>query len=437
MLLHTLGRLNTEYGAVLRAVRDGSIKLPQPKGHITTPGAAKTLQDKGEAPLNVGHILGNGRTWPLMVQTRNGVISYSLATPADILSAEVRDGTNIVHLGVLAAISLVVYGLIAIVLSSGWFGPLVVVVPAILIDAVLFLMLAPFMGTRGTDGTSAWALLKSQVRQSWLAQAAIWYSLIGATLAAGLPSVLAVLIGIVATVRLKRVKSQHPGQSGNPVLFDQTLKTGIVFAAIATLLIGSIAFNAQHGDTGLGFSLLRFQGLSSIAVFVLLAPLYAAGAWMLSARVLIVQAVRFRAEMVYWAKTELLKHGQQPTDSLAQQLLTEHRDVALDEFAADFRTAALAPEFVELADRTRSGYSANQTPLEANIGGSFIALLCPVTPLWIIAARNAARAEERAIIEQALRKWKTSDAATSDAEKFAAVHGQEKQDVERGLDIVK
>lgn len=433
MLLHTLGRLNNEYEAVLRAVRDGKIKLPQPHGATTGTGTSQTKA----APLNVGQILGNGRTWPLMVQTKNSVVSYSLANPEDIVIDDVRDGTNIVHLGMLAAISLVVYGLIAIVLSSGWFGPLVVAVPAILIDAFLFLMLAPFMGTRGTDGTSAWALLKSQVRQSWLAQAAIWYSLVGATLAAGLPAVLAVLIGIVATVRLKRAKGLQSKQNDNPVLFDQTLKTGIVFAAIATLLIGSIAFNAQHGDTGLGLSLFRFQGLSSIAVFVLLALLYPAGAWMLSARLLIVQAVRFRAEMVYWAKTELLKHGKQPTDSLAQQLLTEHRDVALDEFAADFRKAALTPEFVELAGRTHTGYGANQTPLEANIRGSFIALLCPVTPLWIIAARNAVRAAERASVEQAIRKWKKSDDAKSDAERFAAVHGQEKQDAERGLDIIK
>ena len=105
-----------------------------------------------------------------MVQTKNSVVSYSLANPENIVIDDVRDGTNIVHLAILAAISLVVYGLIAIVLSSGWFGPLVVVVPAVLIDAFLFLMLAPFMGTRGTDGTSAWALLKSQVRQSWLAR---------------------------------------------------------------------------------------------------------------------------------------------------------------------------------------------------------------------------------------------------------------------------
>lgn len=431
MLSHTLKRLGAEYEAVRRAVRDGQIKIPDP--HLTTGSKGKPALHV----LQVDGILGTGRTWPLMVTKNGGIAAYTLATPKDIVLAHVRDGTNIIQQLQLAAVSVVVYGVIAILLSAGPFGPVVVAMPAILIDVYLLLMLAPFMGTRAPDGTRAWTLLNAQVSQSWLAQASIWSSLVGATLAAGLPAILAVLFGIAGITRIKRMESLRTQIGDKVVLFDQTLKTGVVAAVIVTLLIGGLVLTTPRGDFDLGFSLIRLQGLSSIALFVVLALLYAAGTWMLSARLLIVQAVRFRAEMVYWAQMELHSHGNPPTEALAQQLLNEHRDVAHEEFAADFRYSKLSPEFVELASRTRTGYGANQSPLEANIRESSIALLCPVTPFWILAVHNAGRAAERAYVEQTVRELETTIDATTDAEKFAAVHDQGRLDAERGLDIIK
>lgn len=471
LLEHTIRRVVNEYHALEAAIKEQRLQLPQ------TPHQG----DSQSTFISADKVLGSDRT----CHVRPGVPGKPMTLLGSIQTLEQRvPPLRWAQIGGSASLSLLVY-LWAQGMSRelGLVGSLLLVlVPMLVCCLFLYRPLRPFLNLKvtGSDGftRTGRALLKQQLAHSSIARGYMAAGVVGAGLLAGFPSAIVAIVGLGIGVWFSRTPAFRRDASTKPGAFSGRLYQILAVAAVLTVAIGAVYVPAadtplDHRYDHLFRSVFAFSSSYPIPLFVLYLAPFLFGARCVAANVAIEDALSFREEMLYWAKSELARHGKSATAELAQQLLTEHRDVAQAEFHDDFEIAHVLPEFVELAGhlpeksrrsvvrRTHTRHQTLATTLHSapistpGIKNEMIqfhrldtrpisfaydlALLFTVAPLFVMAAFEGKNAATRKMLSDHVKSVGKQVRAVNEADAFARMYGAPaaEEEAERGLDVVK